>query len=140
MIEQPHSTNLYKLLKGIMILHIECDFIASPWDFEETIDWYRKEIGYKPNDTLDIEPVDIRTEGLWVPIEENDNDFETLSYLFMLEDFKELIRGNTKDKFNNVRIIDGELNTFISYEDYCNLYLKSGNLMKKPEIIASTEF
>ena len=134
------SNYLYQVLKSILILEIECDIIASPWDYEKTLDWYKKEYGYDETDNLNVKYVDIRNEGMWDEISDEDDDFESLSYLFYIKDFEELIIKDRKNQFDNVRIIDGNLCRYISFENYCDKYLKSGRNMQKPEIIASTEY
>lgn len=134
------SNYLYQILKSILILKIECDIIASPWDYEKTLQWYKEEYDYDKNDSLCVEYVDIKNEGMWDEISEDDDEFESLSYLFYIKNFEELIIKNRKDLFDNVRIIDGNLCRYISFENYCDKYLKSGRNMEKPEIIASTEY
>lgn len=126
------------ITNGINVYKIECDFVASNKTLQETIDWYRREIGYDADEPLDVSNVDKEKEGLWVELDKRDNDYETLSYLYYLADFKELIMNNMNDKIGNIRIINGDLCRFISFKQYCD-----DNLREKKEvleIIASTEF
>lgn len=128
---------MYQIEKMILLLHIDCDIIASPWDYERTIDWYKKEYD---TDEVSISYVDIRNEYMLEELTEEDRDYESLQYLYYLDDFKELIRGNISEKKDNVTMFDGRLHKYITFEEYCDKYLKSGKLMKEPKVIASTEF
>lgn len=128
---------MYQIEKMILLLHIDCDIIASPWDYERTVDWYKKEYD---TDEVSISYVDIRNEYMLEELTEEDRDYESLQYLYYLDDFKELIRGNISEKKDNVTMFDGRLHKYITFEEYCDKYLKSGKLMKEPKVIASTEF
>ena len=128
---------MYQIEKMILLLHIDCDIIASPWDYEKTVDWYKEEYG---TDEVSVSYVDIRNECMLEELTEEDKDYETLQYLYYLDDFKELIRGNINEKKDNITIFDGRLHKYVTFEEYCDKYLKSGKLMKSPEVIASTEF
>ena len=128
---------MYQIEKMILLLHIDCDIIASPWDYEKTVDWYKKEYDI---DEVSVSYVDIRNECMLEELTEEDKDYETLQYLYYLDDFKELIRGNINEKKGNITIFDGKLHKYVTFEEYCDKYLKSGKLMKSPEVIASTEF
>lgn len=127
---------MYQIEKQILLLHIDCDVVASPWDYDKTIEWYKKEYD---TDEVEVSYVDIRSECMLEELTE-DKDYETLQYLYYLDDFKELIRGNTNEKKDNVTMFDGRLHKYITFEEYCDKYLKSGKLMKEPKVIASTEF
>lgn len=128
---------MYQIEKMILLLHIDYDIVASPWDYKKTIDWYKKEYDI---DEVSVSYVDIRNECMLEELTEEDKDYETLQYLYYLDDFKELIRGNINEKKDNVTIFDGTLHKYVTFEEYCDKYLKSGKLMKSPEVIASTEF
>lgn len=128
---------MYQIEKMILLLHIDCDIVASPWDYEKTVDWYKKEYDI---DEVSVSYVDIRNECMLEELTEEDKDYETLQYLYYIDDFKELIRGNINEKKGNITIFDGTLHKYITFEEYCDKYLKSGKLMKSPEVIASTEF
>ncbi len=128
---------IYQIEKMILLLHIDCDVIASPWDYEKTVNWYKKEYD---TDEVNISYVDIRNEYMLEELTEEDRDYESLQYLYYLDDFKELVRGNINEKKDNITMFDGRLHKYITFEEYCDKYLKSGKLMKEPKIIASTEF
>ena len=128
---------MYQIEKMILLLHIDCDVVASPWDYKKTVDWYKKEYD---TDEVSVSYVDIRNECMLEELTEEDKDYETLQYLYYLDDFKELIRGNTNEKRGNITMFDGRLHKYITFEEYCDKYLKSGKLMKEPKVIASTEF
>lgn len=135
---RPKNNLFYQIQKSILIVKLnQIDIIASPWNVNETVEWYKKYIG---EDDIKIEFVDIENEGLWNEISEDDEEYEELSQLFYINNFIELIRFNSSDKFNNVRIIDGNICKYISFKEYCEEYLKHGNNMKEPEVIASTEY
>lgn len=134
---QPKTNFLMQTLKSILILKFnDTDIVASPLDLQDTIKWYEKEIGEKIEN---FNYVDIRKEGMWSPIEENDSEYEDLDLLNYINGVVELVRYSASDLFGNVRYVDGELCKYISIEEYCNKYLKSGRQMKEPEVIASTE-
>lgn len=127
--------------KSITLYNIECDTVATPWSYEDTINWYRKEIGYEPDEPLDVSLIDIEKEGMWVYYKPDEVTEELLRKVFdEIEGLKELIIGDYNSKFNNIRMYDGDLNKFISYKDYCIEYLSSDKEMKSPEIIANTEY
>lgn len=133
---QPKTNFLMQTLKSILILKFnDTDIVASPLDLQDTIKWYEKEFGEVENFSY----IDIRKEGMWSPIEEDDPEYEDLELLQYINGVIELVRYSTSDLFGNVKYVDGELCKYISIEEYCNKYLKSGRQMKEPEVIASTE-
>lgn len=127
---------MYQIEKQILLLHIDCDVVASPWDYDKTVEWYKKEYD---TDEVEVSYVDIKHECMLEELSEDDSDYETLQYLYYLDDFRELIRGDIHEKKGNIVFFDGELHKYITFEDYCDRYLKSGKLMSIPEVIASTE-
>ena len=80
-IEKDNVFNLYQVYKSILFLKIECDVVVSPLNCTDTIDWYRKQLGYDPDDDLEVNIVNINEDGLYYPIPEDDEDYETMEYL-----------------------------------------------------------
>ena len=136
-IEKDNVFNLYQVYKSILFLKIECDVVVSPLNYTDTIDWYRKQLGYDPDDDLEVNIVNINEDGLYYPIPEDDEDYETMEYLRYIDGFIELIRYSTSNKIGNIRFIDGEPCKFITFKQYADILLK--DTLKQPEIIASTE-
>ena len=136
-IEKDNVFNLYQVYKSILFLKIECDVVVRPLNCIDTIDWYRKQLGYDPDDDLEVNIVNINEDGLYYPIPEDDEDYETMEYLRYIDGFIELIRYSTSNKIGNIRFIDGEPCKFITFNQYADILLK--DTLKQPEIIASTE-
>lgn len=128
--------------KTITLYNIECDTVASPWNYADTIEWYRKQIGYEPDEPLDVSLVDIQTEGMWEYYEPEDKDIETaiINLFSELLGLQELIVGDYHSKIGNITMRDGDLSRYTLFQEYCTTYLESDKVMKEPEIIASTEF
>lgn len=128
--------------KTITLYDIENDTVASPWGYAETIDWYRKQIGYEPDEQLDVSLVDISSGGMWEYYKPEDRDLETALYNLFSEmpELRYLVIGDPNTKIGNITMHYGDLQKFISFQEYCTRYLKSEEEMKEPEIIASTDY
>ena len=133
------DTFMYQIERMILILKIDCDIVASPWNKEKTIEWYMKEYGIDRKEDLDVSYVDIRHECMIIPVSPEDEDYEDLQYLYYIDGFKELILNDVREKKDNIVLFEGELHRNITIEEYCTNCLEHGNKMKHPEVIASSE-
>lgn len=134
---QPRNNKLLQLERSVLILKFnDIDVVASPLTLEDTIEWYKKEMGEEnPNVTY----VDIEKDGLWLPVDIDDEEYDELDFLNYIDGVIELIRYSTSDRFGNVKYVDGEICRYTSFKDYCNKFIKTDKELKEPEIIASTE-
>ena len=130
---------MYQIERMILILKIDCDIVASPWNMEKTLDWYIKEYGIDNIGDLNISYVDIKHECILIPVSPEDDDYEDLQYLYYIDGFKELILNDTREKKDNIVLFEGELHRNITIEEYCTNCLEHDKKMKHPEVIASTE-
>lgn len=130
---------MYQIERMILILKIDCDIVASPWNMEKTLDWYIKEYGIDNIGDLNVSYVDIKHECMLIPVSPEDEDYEDLSYLYYIDGFKELVLNDTNEKKDNIVLYEGELHRNITLEDYCTNCLEHGKKMTHPEVIASTE-
>lgn len=130
---------MYQIERMILILRIDCDIVASPWNIDKTIEWYMKEYGIDNKEDLNVSYVDIKHECMIVPVSPEDDDYENLQYLYYIDGFKELILNDTREKKDNIVLFEGELHRNIIIEEYCTNCLEHGKKMKHPEVIASTE-
>lgn len=130
---------MYQIERMILILKIDCDIVASPWNIDKTIEWYMKEYGIDNKEDLNVSYVDIKHECMIVPVSPEDDDYENLQYLYYIDGFKELILNDTREKKDNIVLFEGELHRNITIEEYCTNCLEHGKKMKHPEVIASTE-
>lgn len=104
-------------MKINMYLFDECDYVASPLDYEETVEWYKKLTG--AGDCWEF--VDKKTNGFWEEI--------------TMEEAKgKVITGDKV--FGNLGYFHGVLCVYKSFNDA----IKKLGEMKEPEIIASTEY
>lgn len=95
------DNTMFQIERQILLLHIDCDVVASPWDYFKTIEWYSKEYGVDKED-LEVKLVDIKHECLMIPVAEEDEDYENLSYLYYIDGFKELILNDYNEKKDNI--------------------------------------
>lgn len=130
---------MYQIERMILILRIDCDIVASPWNIDKTIEWYMKEYGIDKKEDLNVSYVDIKHECMLIPVSPEDEDYEDLQYLYHIDGFKELILNDTREKKDNIVLFEGELHRNITIEEYCTNCLEHGKKMKHPEVIASTE-
>lgn len=111
------------------------DYYITPWDLEDTIDWYNEE--YEDEISIDdIEICNLDSEGMWVETTDS-NDIDRLG------ESDELISTYTKEgisipEFGDLmRGYDGAIYKFTSYREVINKnYID--NELSEPEVIAST--
>lgn len=138
--DQPNSNYMYQIHNGILILKIECTYVASPWNYNDTIAWYKEALGYELEEPLDISFVDVSKERLWITLDKDYKHYDNILNLFNSVDNLVKIVFGLNDKISQIIYHDGELKGFILAEDYCKYKLTHGRLMAKPEIITSTDY
>ncbi len=98
----------------------ECDYVATPWEIEETLGWYNELTGVSVAKGY-AELIDQKSEGMWDEIS-------------IEEAMGKVVTG---DKiFGNLGYINGQLCVCRSFNDV----VKGMEDMSEPEIIASTEY
>jgi len=98
----------------------DCDYVATPWEIEETVEWYNQLTGVLVCEDY-AEFIDIKKVGMWEEIS--------------IEDAKgKVLTGDCV--FGNLGYFAGELCIYKSFYEV----LKNMDALCEPEIIASREF
>lgn len=141
---EPLETDNLSILKGITLLELDEDtIIAVPdtYTISQAVAWYKKEIGIEEDAEVQIDLVDIKNTGIWAPLDKKyDKEYDLLAALYNMTDFINIEFEPKDEPYNNISIIDGEINKFITLEEYCKRYLFSNEVLKEPKIVCCSNY
>ena len=141
---EPLETDNLSIPKGITLLALDADpIIAVPdtYTISQAVAWYKKEIGIEEDAEVQIDLVDIKNTGIWAPLDKKyDKEYDLLTALYNMTDFINIEFEPKDEPYNNISIIDGEINKFITLEEYCKRYLFSNEVLKEPKIVCCSNY
>lgn len=141
---EPLETNNFSIIKGITLLELDEDMIIAVPDtytISQAIAWYKKDTGIEEDAEVQIDLVDIKNTGIWAPLDKKyDEEYDLLAALYNMTDFINIEFEPKDEPYNNISIIDGEINKFITLEEYCKRYLFSNEVLKEPKIVCCSNY
>ena len=141
---EPLETNNLSIIKGITLLELDKDTIVAVPDtytISQAIAWYKKDIGIEEDAEVQIDLVDIKNTGIWAPLDKKyDEEYDLLTALYNKTDFISIEFEPKDEPYNNILIIDGEINKFITFEEYCKRYLSSDKVLEEPKIVCCSNY
>lgn len=141
---EPLETDNLSISKGITLLELDEDtIIAVPdtYTISQAVAWYKKEIGIEEDAEVQIDLVDIKNTGIWAPLDKKyDKEYDLLTALYNMTDFINIEFEPKDEPYNNISIIDGEINKFITLEEYGKRYLFSNEVLKEPKIVCCSNY
>lgn len=141
---EPLETDNLSIVKGITLLELDDDIIIAVPDtytISQAVAWYKKEIGIEEDAEVQIDLVDIKNTGIWAPLDKKyDKEYDLLTALYNMTDFINIEFEPKDEPYNNISIIDGEINKFITFEEYCKRYLLSNEVLKEPKIVCCSNY
>ena len=142
---EPLETNNLSIVKGITLLKLDDDVIIAVPDtytISQAVAWYKKDIGIEDDaEDPSIDLVDIKNTGIWAPLDKKyDKEYDLLTALYNMTDFINIEFEPKDEPYNNISIIDGEINKFITLEEYCKRYLFSNEVLKEPKIVCCSNY
>nr|DAG51255.1 MAG TPA: hypothetical protein [Caudoviricetes sp.] len=141
---EPLETNNLSIVKGITLLELDEDIIIAVPDtytISQAVAWYKKDIGIEEDTEVQIDLVDIKNTGIWAPLDKKyDKEYDLLTALYNMTDFINIEFEPKDEPYNNISIIDGEINKFITLKEYCKRYLFSNEVLKEPKIVCCSNY
>ena len=137
------NIDLYEKVKHTLLLKLNDDIVLVPdsYTITGTMNWYRKEAELDEDEEIFIDVIDLKNEGLWVPLNEKyDSEYNLITQLYNTIGFIEIKFEPNYELLNNISVLNGEVVKFITFEEYCMRYLEDNDLLEQPKILCSSNF